>query len=671
MNTLRFTAPVEIHAAADGKKVRRFSALVYTGGALNLMGSYRLPIVTNLATLRLSPQMRANLDHDSTKRVGEVDNVVNDKRTLTLEGKANAASPARDEVLASADEGYQWRASIEVNEFNLVEVPKGKSVTVNGQSFTGPIYVAEQGLLMGFAFVSQGADHHTAVSIAASKGNGMSTSFQARAASMIHGFDEATANPELVATLKANYAGQHFTPPANSLEEFDADPIKMEENRVSLIRGIKLPEAGEARAACEQVIEASIAGGKTVRETKLEVVQASRTSIPMAHTVRAGRNSMSKEVIEAAFCQSIDLPNIEKHYSDQVLQAAHDQFRGNVSLQQVILSGAASSGYHCLPGERIHDGNLRRLLAHVCPSPHDEIRASWSTISVPGILSNVANKALLEGYMEESGEWREISTIKSVQNFKEATHYRLLDSSEYEELGAAGEIKHGTLGEENYTTQAKTYAKMFSLTRHDIINDDLSAFDKLRVQLGRGSAQKFRKVFWTRFVNNSTFFTTGRTNYIEGATTNLGTDYVGLQLGIDAFRNLRTPAADGAKKIGGQPVLLLVPPELETTALRLYSPLAAAELTEINPWAGKFKPIIIDELSDSSYTGYSTTAWYLFRAANMGAPMAVSFLNGQQTPTVETAEADFHVLGMSFRGYHDFGCDFAEPLAGIKSKGAA
>jgi hypothetical protein len=35
------------------------------------------------------------------------------------------------------------------------------------------------------------------------------------------------------------------------------------------------------------------------------------------------------------------------------------------------------------------------------------------------------------------------------------------------------------------------------------------------------------------------------------------------------------------------------------------------------------------------------------------------------------AEADFNQLGVQFRGYHDFGVDFAEWLAGIKAKGEA
>jgi hypothetical protein len=49
----------------------------------------------------------------------------------------------------------------------------------------------------------------------------------------------------------------------------------------------------------------------------------------------------------------------------------------------------------------------------------------------------------------------------------------------------------------------------------------------------------------------------------------------------------------------------------------------------------------------------------------------VAFLNGQEAPTIETAEADFNVLGVQMRGYHDFGASLQDTRAAIKSKGEA
>jgi hypothetical protein len=236
-------------------------------------------------------------------------------------------------------------------------------------------------------------------------------------------------------------------------------------------------------------------------------------------------------------------------------------------------------------------------------------------------------------------------------------------------------IKHGKTGEESFTRSVDTYAKMYSITRQDIINDDLGAFDDLRSRIGMGAAMKLNDLFWVTFLGNlGTIFTSGRTNYISGATTNLGTDGVGLGLGQKAWRQRTTAAADGAKRLSGTASFLLVPPELETIADALYAArnINAVKVSDSNTFANKYTPIVANQLSDTSITGYSTTAWYMLGDKSKGSPVVVSFLNGQETPTVESADADFNTLGIQFRGYHDFGCDLGDGyLNALMSKGAA
>ena len=200
-------------------------------------------------------------------------------------------------------------------------------------------------------------------------------------------------------------------------------------------------------------------------------------------------------------------------------------------------------------------------------------------------------------------------------------------------------------------------------------------FDDLRSRVGRGAARKFNRVFWLAFLNNGSFFTTSRTNYIEGSTTNLGTDGVGLGLAAKAYMERKTPlvGTDTTSQVmlGGEATKILVPSALKQNAEILYknSNLTAVKAADANLYAGKYRPVTVVQLGDSSYSGYSATAFYLFGDTYM--PMCASFLNGQQTPTVEVSEADFDQLGIQMRGYHDFGCDRSEYLAGIKSKGAA
>ena len=76
-------------------------------------------------------------------------------------------------------------------------------------------------------------------------------------------------------------------------------------------------------------------------------------------------------------------------------------------------------------------------------------------------------------------------------------------------------------------------------------------------------------------------------------------------------------------------------------------------------------------MANSSYTGYSALAWYLLANPRDLATIEVCFLNGVQRPTVESADADFNVLGIQVRGFFDFGVALKEHRAGVKMKGEA
>lgn len=437
--------------------------------------------------------------------------------------------------------------------------------------------------------------------------------------------------------------------------------LAAETSRVAAIRKICAGQHGDIEAK-------AIADGWDETKTELAVLREERPKAPAIHA-SGGDGPVAAEIIEAALCGTMNTPGREDHYSEQTLEAADKQFDG-LTLKELIVMAAQANGY--VGRATVNSKTLPKLFR----AAFSGLNAAFSTLSLPAILSNVANKELLAGFMEEDQTWREISITRTVSDFKTVTSYRMLDDMEYEELAPDGEIKHGTLSEETYTRQARTYAKMFSLSREKIIDDDLGAFEDIRTRLGGGAARNFNSVFWARFIDNSTFFTSARSNYVTGADSALDVDGVGLQKGILAFRKLKS--TDG-KRIGGVPTILLVPPELQFVAQRLFQSTTVNTggsstkdtVPNDNIHAGKYRPVVVDWLSDAAFTGNSAKAWYLLRSPSILSPVVVSFLDGIQTPTVDMADADFNQLGVQFRGYHDFGVDFAEWLAGIKSKGEA
>jgi hypothetical protein len=693
MKPIGILAAINMRASATGKP-RRFNILAYSGGALSVDG-FDLPVIVDLSGLDV-PETPLPILIDHTKSVeatlGMTDSVENTGTALVLAGPVTGASAIAQQVIAQADAGHQWQASIGAMVVDSERVAPGQSVQVNGQTFVGPVIVARRATLRETSVLPMGADASTVVNLAASAAamkGALPMSFEDWLKSL--GLDPATIDETYKAALQLAYDAQQApaTPAAAAPAAVPAAtpvaPAVAAAATVDLTASINTMLTAQRKAlADDQVriaqIQAKCAGhplicakavseGWTVDKAELEVLRASQGRTTATSFRNGDKSQPSDKVIEAALCQARGLKDAEKNFAPEVLQAAQSTYRGRIGLRQAVMLAAAANGAYVTPGQR---EVTREILAAACCQG---LQAAASTVSLPGILSNVANKEILEGYMEEDNAWSEIAAIKSVSDFRTVTSYRMLDEMEYEQLGPDGKIKHGTTGEESYTRSADTYAKMFALTRRDLINDDIGAFEDLRNRIGRGSAKKLAKVFWTAFVNNSTFFTSARTNYISGATTNLATDGVGLGLGVTGFRKMTSPSADGTKRVGAgmRPEILLVPPELEFTADALFSNqnLGAVATSSANVFANRYRPVVAWQLSDSAYTGYSTTAWYLLTNPSAMPTVIVSFLNGQQTPTIETADADFNTLGIQFRGYHDFGVDMAEYLGGLKSKGAA
>lgn len=676
---MQLVGPMELTieaAASDGaEKPALVHVAAYGGGLMTVAGFG--PVVLDVEGIESPERVPLLADHENRidAVLGSGLPVRGDGR-LAIDGTLSRTSDRARRVIDLHRDGVPLQASVGAEPLETERIAKGRQVVVNGRTIraeAASFLLVRRSRLKHVAIVANGADGSTSVNIAAQAAT-QPKEIDMEFATWIEaqGFTTDTLTEQQQTSLQAMFDASK---PTNGTPKIEA-AAAVAELRAEL--ATETARVAAIRKLCggkHTDIEAqAIKEGWDETKTELAVVRADRPRGPAIHA----RNwNDSPQIIEAALCLSRRHEDVEKRFKPEVLEAADRQYR-NLGFQRLFMMAAAANGYPAGPGEGIHAGNINEVLHYAFPPR--TLDASFSTMSLPGILQNVANKEILTGYTEEDQTWREVATVKSVSDFKEITSYRLLDNMEYEELPKHGEIKHGKVGEESYTRQVRTYAKMFMLDRVDIINDDLAAFDDLRVKVGGGAARALNTIFWTRFLDNAAFFTAGRTNYITGADSALGLDGVGLQKGITAFRKLRTPAADGKKRVvGGRPEILLVPPELEFIAQRIFQSTnvnsggaaTADTIPDTNIHAGKYRPVVCDWLSDADFTGNSSTAWYLFRAPRNLAAVVVSFLNGQQNPTVDMAEADFNQLGVQFRGYHDFGVDLAEYLAGIKSKGAA
>ncbi len=642
---------VALAAESEGESIPRFTMIAYTGEAMRIEG-WRFPVVVDLDGLSIPSQRRpVRFGHSMYAGVGHTERIAVEAGRLIAEGIVSRDTAAAREVVASGKRGFPWQASIGAQVAQAEFVRNGKNITVNGRTFDGPLYVARRTVLGEISFVDLGADTNTTATIAAQQQENVL--MDDTNDTQVTQTEITDSPPEPARETQADGNGTEARPPVNPVGELRAQALA-ETKRIGAIRRICAGKFSE-------IEEKAIAEGWTEEKCELEKLRASRPKAPAIHAVE---NAMGGQVLEAACMLTGKSAKVEELFDEKTLEAASKRFRGGIGLQELLLEAAWANGY---TGRNFRDSRSVLRFAF-----GQNLQAAFSTIDIGGILSNVANKFLVEGFFSVERTWRNITSVRNVSDFKTVTSYRLVGKDQYEKVAPGGELKHGTLGELAYTNKADTYGLLLSIDRRDIINDDLGAITTVPRKLGRGSGLKINDVFWSTFMNNAAFFAAGNNNYLTGADTTLSID--GLTKAEVAFLNQTDP--DG-KPIGIMPQVILVPTALSAMGTMLFKSLeirdttASTKFPVANPHAGKFRVEVSRYLSNTQYTGFSDKAWYLLADPTDLPVIEVAFLNGQESPTIETAEADFHVLGVQMRGYHDFGVALQEPRGGIKSKGEA
>lgn len=644
---LTATARIDVEADADGavSALPRFQMVAYTGGPMRITG-WRYPLVIDLAGMSIPAQSRPiRFGHDPLSGVGHTDSIRVEQGKLMAAGVVSRDTAAAREVVASSKNGFPWQASVgaSVEEFEFIK--SQQQVTVNGRQYSGPLNVVRKSTLGEISFVDLGADGESSASVAATA---------ARESGEIDMNDEDTSTDESTA------------PPPVS----DPPVATVAASSTATVSGIRAEAAAEieriaaVRRICggrhTQIEAKAIREGWDAQRTELEVLRATRPSAPAVHVPD---NTINGNVLEAACLLTAQASSAEAAFDPQTLELASRRFRGGIGLQELLLEAAWANGF---TGRNFRDS--RSVLRFAFGQGIEA--AGYSTIDVSGLLSNVANKFLLEGFFSVERTWRNICAIRNVSDFKTVTSYRLIGTDQYEQVAPGGELKHGTLGNEQYTNKADTYGLMLAIDRRDIINDDLGAITTVPRKLGRGSGLKINDIFWTTFLDNAAFFTTGNKNFLSGATTALSID--GLTAGEVAFMD--QVDSDG-KPIGVMPAILLVPTSLSAVGSQLFKSLELRDTSSStkypvsNPHQGKFRVEVSRYLSNARYEGNSSKAWYLLAEPTDLPVIEVAFLNGQESPTIETADADFNQLGVRMRGYHDFGVALQDPRGGVKVKG--
>ena len=670
----------------------------YSGGKMSLPG-WRHPVVVELAGMEIPETVPLLTNHENRTdaRVGMVKASVKDG-ALEIEGDIVSDGDAANSIVAQSKAGADWQLSIgaDVKESVLVK----EKAEVNGRMQDGPFHCVRKSVLREVSVVAVGADAATRMHVNAQfnlKGDTMTEEEKNIQAA------QAAAEAEKKEGRAAGSGGGEGAPkPGGTVKpEAQTPPPFVKEEDEEEQKSKEAEAKAKAKAAADMQAAADLAAGNAVRaererisairrlcagefpdieaeavdagwdadQTARKVLAAVRASRPSAHVntivhFEAESAGELRRNIEAAMCLrcGISPETLQKSYDDRTIEAGMRDM--DMPLKQLLIECCRMDGLN--PGRSFDN---------------ETIRAAFSTVSLPGILSNVANKKLLQSYLAQPIIATKLCTTGDLNDFKENDRFRLTDVGDLLPVAPDGEIKEGGVMEESAKNSIDTYGKKFCLSRKMIINDDLGGFMKVPAAMGNRAARLIDQLFFSRLLKNpvqqdgKSLFSSQHRNLLTGASSALSADSLSkaIQLYLDQVDG------DG-QPISVEPSILLVPTALKHRAIELTK---GATLVMAGGNENTVRPalnVLADEhlevvsspyLANSSYDGASATGWYLFGKPGVIDTFEIGYLKGKRTPTVERGELDFNVLGMWFRVFFDVGVREQDHRGMVKANGAA
>jgi caudovirus prohead protease len=274
-----------------------------------------------------------------------------------------------------------------------------------------------------------------------------------------------------------------------------------------------------------------------------------------------------------------------------------------------------------------------------------------STSTFPAIMSNLANKSVMTGFNEAETTYQIWAGKGSNRDFKEAARVALSEAGNLELVPEGGQFQQDFLGEASARTKVATYGKLFSLTRQAIINDDLGLFSKIATKYGSAAKRLVNKMVYAQLTGNVkmqdgvALFDNKHGNV---AGTGEALSVKAIAKAITAMRRQKGITGDATLNI--TPKYLVVPPELEMVAYQIVNSTAAVDGVNsgvVNPYKGRFVVVADAELTDPD-------AWYLVADASQHDTIEVTYLNGVETPRLETRQG-FDVDGIEYKVAFDCG----------------
>lgn len=272
-----------------------------------------------------------------------------------------------------------------------------------------------------------------------------------------------------------------------------------------------------------------------------------------------------------------------------------------------------------------------------------------STSDFANLLANVASKRLRSAYEAAPQNWKKLGRQSNSPDFKEKSVLQLSSAPSFKKVRESAEFTYGGLtdGVEKYALA--TYGRIIAITRQTLINDDLGAFDRLPLLLGRSAAELEASTFWAVLTANAAMndtvalFHANHGNLLSATTI----DETNLGLAKAAMRKQKSLAAKAADRepLNLTPRFLVVSPDKEIVAQKMLTAVIANATSGVNVFANSMELIV-----EARLTG---NGWYTVADPALIDTIEYAYLEGEEGVFTEQ-RIGFQVDGIEVKGRLDF-----------------
>jgi len=402
------------------------------------------------------------------------------------------------------------------------------------------------------------------------------------------GTNEVVISEEIPATIPVveNVEEQENNTNLNTIEMTEEEKAALAAEKLASENATRSAAASEERARIKGISAHCRALGlpqsvaETLIEENIDLATAGQRALVEWEKLQPANPNQSvqqvqddKEKTRSAMTNALVLrinPNAATVMGEENVRAAED-FRGMNLLrfaeEALIRSGVRTSGMSSKDIATFALGGKVRGLHH--------------TTDFPLLLMDTVNRTLLAQYAIQERTFTAWARRSTMNDFRAVTRVRLSEMlGNLEKVQEGGEYKYGTFSEGGETYKLAKYGKIIGITWEAIINDDLSAFDRLPQAFAASAARLQTNIVYSMLLANgftqmndgNALFSAAHGNFVGTAANQTagGTalSEASLTTAYTAFRSQKDAAGN---KLNLKPKFLIVGPKNEFLAQKLTS----------------------------------------------------------------------------------------------------